>query len=153
MRSLITGAFLIALGSLAAGCGETPTETTAPGDGTALVGHIGSLEQTVSITPALPASGENISIRSVIVNRGSAPATLEARICGLDFAGGLKLEWPADIAKCGGYSRAAQLAPGDSIVEHDIMQVVSLPGKHELRVRHAIDPDAWVELAIVVRPR
>lgn len=151
MHPARTAAILIVLGSLIAGCGETPTQTDAPGNGTALVGHIGSVVQTVSVTPASPASGENVTVRSVVVNRGSAPATLEARICGLDFAGALELEWPAGTAKCAGYSVTAQLAPGDSIVGHDIMQVVSPPGKHGLRVRHAIHPDTWAELAIEVR--
>lgn len=153
MHSVPSRAILILLGSLVAGCGETPTDTQAPGNGTALVGHIGSLVQTVTVSPASPASGENIAIRSVVVNRGSAPIPIEARICGLDYAGSLELDWPAGIAKCDAYSTAVQLAPGDSIVGHDLMQVASPPGKHVLRVRHAIDPDTWVDLPIKVRAR
>jgi hypothetical protein len=151
MHPAPAGAILVVLGSLILGCGDTPTESEELGDGTALVGRVGNLVQTVTISPATPAPGENVTIRSVVVNRGSTPATLETRICGLDFDGSLELEWPAGIAKCGGYSMHADLAAGDSLLGVDLMEVASPPGRHALRVRHALNPETWATLSVEVR--
>lgn len=151
MQPARASAIFVVVGSLILGCRSAPTQSEALGDGTALVGRFGNLVQTVTITPASPASGENVSFRSVIVNRGSAPAAMTSRICGLDFGGTLELAWPPRIGKCGGYSSTGALAPGDSIVGHDLMQVASPPGRHGLRVRHALSPDTWVELSVDVR--
>jgi len=120
-------------------------------DGTARVGRIGNLVQTVTLSPAVPVSGENVLVRSVVVNRGASPVALAARICGLDYAGSLELEWPAAVTKCAGYSMHPNLAPGDSLVVADVMQVGSPPGRHRLRVRQSLDPETWVALSVEVR--
>jgi hypothetical protein len=144
-------ATLVLIAAVTTGCGETPTDAGAPGEGTALVGRFGTLVQTVAITPASPAPGDLIQVRSVVVNRGSGAVMLESRICGLDFGGTLGVEWPAGIVKCAGYSMRGELAPGDSVVGHDIMEVRSPQGHYRLRVRQAVAPDAWVELPVEVR--
>jgi hypothetical protein len=92
-----------------------------------------------------------VSIRSAIVNRGSAPVPLTSRICGLDFGGSLDLAWPSEIGKCGGYSMHGALVPGDSVVTYDLMQVTSPAGRHVVLVRHALAPETWVELDVQVR--
>jgi hypothetical protein len=151
MQPIRTAAFLALIAFLSGGCRDTPTDSGSPSDGTALVGRFGSLVQTITIEPAAPAPGENVVIRSVIVNRGSRVVTLSSRLCGLDYDGSLELAWPADIGKCRAYSGRDELAPGDSVVGHDLMEVTSPPGRHLLRVRHALEPEAWAELSVNVR--
>ena len=109
------------------------------------------LEQSVSLMPSAPATGENLTIRSVITNRGAQPVELENRQCGLDFGGNLALDWPPGIGKCGAYSSRGLLQPGDSVVTTDIMRVSSPPDRYLLRVRHALTPEAWAEISVVVR--
>jgi hypothetical protein len=50
------------------------------------------------------------------------------------------------------WSNQRTLAPGDSVVGEDVMQVTSPPGTYQLRVRHLLDPERWVTLRVVVRP-
>lgn len=109
------------------------------------------LEQSISLMPSVPVTGQNLTIRSVIANHGAQPVEVEVRHCGLDFAGDLALEWPPEIVKCGAYSGLDLLQPGDSAVTYDIMRVSSPPGRYRLRVRHALAPEAWAELSVVVR--
>jgi hypothetical protein len=142
---------ILILGSLIAGCRDAPTQADTLSDGTSLVGRFGHVVQTVTLTPASPASGETVQIRSVVANSGSAAVVLDSRICGLDYGGSLELEWPPGIAKCAGYSSHGELAPGDSVVTYDLMRVDSPPGRHRLLVRHAISPEAWAELSVEVR--
>lgn len=149
MRAARATAFIML--SAAFGCGDTPTQAASPRDGTARVGRLDDMVQTVTLTPASPRSGETVSIRSAIVNGGSAPVPLTSRICGLDFEGSLDLAWPPEIGKCGGYSMRGALVPGDSVVTYDLMQVTSPAGRHLIRVRHALDPETWVELDVHVR--
>jgi hypothetical protein len=112
----------------------------------------GGMIQRVTLSPTAPVSGRNVTIRSVIVNGGPDNVSLSSRICSLDFGGTLKLTWPPELAKCAGYSMQQDLAPGDSVVGHDVMRVDSPPGEYTLRVRHALVPDAWYELDVLVVP-
>ncbi len=127
---------------------------TSPGDSASEHSRLvlaNGLEQSVSLMPSAPATGENLTIRSVITNHGAQPVELESRHCGLDFAGDLALEWPPGIAKCAAYSGRGLLQPGDSVATTAIMRVSSPPDRYRLRVRHALAPEAWVELSVVVR--
>lgn len=143
-------AIYILAASLLAGCrGTTAPETML--DGNASVVRLGSLQQTVRIEPAEPASGQNITIRSVLVNTGSAPIDLSSRLCGLDYAGALALAEPQGFAKCAAYSMHGLLGAGDSLVVVDLMAVAAAPGRHTLRVRHALAPSLWAELRVGVR--
>jgi hypothetical protein len=110
----------------------------------------GGLVQRVTLSPAAPAQGQNVSIRSVINNAGPLAVTLSSRICGLDFGGDLKLSWPPELGKCGGYSMRGDLAPADSVLGFDTMRVDSPPGEYTLRVRHALSPEGWYELRVRV---
>lgn len=150
MQPIRAAAFLALIATLT-GCRESPTDSGSPSDGTALVGRFGNLVQTITIEPSTPAPGENIVIRSVIVNGGPSVVMLTSRLCGLDYDGSLALAWPANIGKCRAYSGHNELAPGDSLVGADLMEVTSPPGRHLLRVRHALDPEAWAELSVDVR--
>jgi hypothetical protein len=101
--------------------------------------------------PRSPESGSDITIRSVLVNTSATSILVEHRECGLDYSGTLKLSGPPHVLKCQAHSSRRQLAAGDSIVGGDYMRVASGPGRYELRVRHALDPQTWTSIAVVVR--
>lgn len=149
IQRVLCGPLMVACAVLA--CGRP---ATSPGDSASeharlLLAH--GLKQSVSLMPSVPVAGQNLTIRSVITNDGAQPVELESRHCGLDFAGDLVLEWPPEIGKCGAYSGRGLLQPGDSVVTSDIMRVSSPPDRYSLRVRHALAPEAWAELSVVVR--
>lgn len=112
-----------------------------------------SLGQTVTVSPSSPVTGSNITIRSVLTNRGSAAVDLESRFCGLNYGGTLTVTGPPEVMKCGGYSMNSTLAPGDSVVTQDLMRVTSGAGSYTLRVQHALNPSAWAEVSVQVRAR
>jgi hypothetical protein len=143
-------ALLVLIASLAAGCRNAAGPDTIP-DGAASIVRLGSLQQTVRVEPAEPVSGQNITVRSVLLNTGSAPIDLSSRLCGLDYAGALALEEPQGYGKCGAYSMQGLLGAGDSLVVVDLMEVSAGPGRHTLRVRHALAPSLWAELRVGVR--
>jgi hypothetical protein len=138
---------------LAAGCGSP--RVSAPGDrvaeGQVRATIVTGLEQRVTLVPASLVDGRDVEVRSVLVNTGGAPLAVTSRICGLDYAGTLTLTHPPEVLKCGGYSRHGTLAPGDSTVSADLMRVSGPSGQYELRVRHALTPDHWVVMPVVVR--
>lgn len=154
MTTTASFARLLGTALLALGAGCTPV-TSAPAeqvpDGSVRIALAEGLVQTVSLVPASPVGGQNVEVRSVIVNNGSAAVSLESRICGLDFEGSLSLTHPPEVMKCAGYSMAATVAAGDSLVGGDLMRVSSAPGQYSLRVRHAVNPESWASLQVVVR--
>jgi hypothetical protein len=140
-----------ALLALVAGCsGGTPTANlSSESDVTRAV--MPGLEQRVTLTPSELVSGENVQIQSVITNRGSQVVQLESRICGLDLAGDLELSFPPGFGVCDGYSMHGTIAPGESRSSSELRRVDSKPGTYTLRVRHAVQPELWVEMRVVVR--
>lgn len=148
-RTLIVAVTLPGLAACGNGLGpHVQSRTSSPG--LAETALTNGLVHRVSMSPS-PDSGSDIQIRSVLVNTGTQSMLLEHRECGLDLGGTLKLSWPPGIVKCMAYSGRGQLAPGDSIVGGDYMRVASAPGRHELRVRHALDPEMWTPIDVVVR--
>jgi hypothetical protein len=106
------------------------------------------LEQTVQLIPAEPQSGQDVNIQSVVRNRSSDLVTVASRVCGLDVAGNLALV--INGVRCAGYSQSAALAPGDSVTGSDLRVVSAPPGRYIVRVRQLVDPEAWVEVPVVV---
>lgn len=149
MRTIKLASLLVL--SAIASCSDPPTESAPLTKKETRIGKTGNVIQTITLDPAAPAPGENVTVRSVITNRGSSAIQLSARVCGLDYAGSLELTWPPEVLKCGAYSSQTSLAPGDSIVGHDIMRVSSAPGRYVLEVRHALSPETWVDLPVEVR--
>jgi hypothetical protein len=139
--SCVLAAFVLTIGC------ATPSDVTGVGHALQLPGH---LVQRVTLSPAAPAPGQNVSIRSVISNTGFLAASLSSRVCGLDFGGDLKLTWPPNLGKCAAYSMSGDLAPADSVLGFDTMRVDSPPGEYTLRVRHALSPEGWYELRVRV---
>lgn len=120
-------------------------------EGSVLVQHPGGLSQRVTLVPAVVIDGRDVEVRSVLVNETDASLELSARICGLDYAGSLELSHPPEVLKCAAYSATMTLAAGDSTVTTDLMRVASDPGTYELRVRHAVAPEQWASMQVVVR--
>ncbi len=149
-RSLFPAVLLLAV---ATACGTrgsaAPGDRLAEGEARAILS--GGLEQRVTLVPATLVDGRDVEVRSVLVNSGPAPMVVTSRICGLDYAGTLTLTHPPEVLKCAGYSMQVTLAPGDSAVSADLMRVSSPSGHYELRVRHAVTPDHWVAMPVVVR--
>lgn len=156
MRFRATAPFLTSA-LLSAACGGTQVgEVTAPATSAPArtSNDLGlGLSQVVEISPASPTTGSNIIIRSAIRNRSNTAVALESRICELGYGGTLTLSWPPEVMKCAGFSMTGTLAPGDSVVTHDIMRVTSPPGSYTLRVQHALTPAAWAELPVRVLGR
>jgi hypothetical protein len=107
------------------------------------------LEQTVQLIPAQPVSGQEVQIVSVVTNRSSGPVPVDSRICGLDITGNVALV--VNYMRCAGYSQSVVLASGDSVTGSDMRVVSSPPGQYTVRVRQLIQPEAWVEVPVVVR--
>jgi hypothetical protein len=139
-------AVLAACGGAAAPTGSARQLAASRGEATIAPG----LVQSVTLTPTSPASDDEVTIRSVLVNRGGSPIAVESRLCGLDYAGTLTLTHPPAVLKCGGYSQHVTLAPGDSTVTADLMRVSVRPGTYELRVRQSVAPEGWAALQVTV---
>ena len=146
---------LIVVVVLASACrsvsSDAPATVDTPGPAVELRLPSG-LAQRVTLSPAAPAQGQNVSIRSVLRNNGSESIALTSRICGLDYSGTLKLSQPPEVGRCAGFSMGHPIAPGDSVVGADYMRVDSPPGEYTLRVCHALTPEAWFELKVRVSP-
>ena len=118
----------------------TPVERTADG-----------LQQRVVITPARPATGDTIDVRSVLVNRGTAPVRVEHVVCGLDFETGRDAVLANPFIHCAAYSVTSTLAPGDSVVQHDRRVIAAPAGSYTIRVRHVVPPHAlYVDVPLTV---
>jgi hypothetical protein len=143
----------ISLLTLAAACTAAPPTVTLSrhGDITRPVGP--GLEQRITLTPSEPTTGEDLIIESVIANKGNQPVALQSRICGLDLGGNLDLKWPPGFGACEGHSQGGDLAPGEARESSARRRVASPPGVYTLRVRHALQPESWVEVRVVVRGR
>jgi hypothetical protein len=150
LGSIVRRTVVPALLAFVGGCADA----TAISSGSGLArAEPSGLEHRVTLTPSEPTAGRDVQIRSVITNRGTESVTVNSRICGLDFGGNLKLAYPNGSATCGGYSTAGSIAPGESRTNTDFNRAASAPGIYTLRVRHALQPELWVEVAVVVRGR
>lgn len=144
------GACALLAAALLGACAGGASMSARPGDGKGTVVLADGLVQEVTVSPVAPTTGSPLSIRSVIVNRGSTTVTLESRVCSLAFSGTLALQEPPASVRCLAYSMTGPLAPGDSVVATDAKRVASPPGHYVLRVEHAVHPTATVEVPLTV---
>jgi hypothetical protein len=107
----------------------------------------------MTLTPSELTTGEDVLIESVITNKDNQPVPLLSRICGLDLGGDLGLRSPPGSVACAGYSQGGNIAPGDSRHSSERRRITSPPGVYTLRVRHALQPESWVEVRVLVRER
>lgn len=159
VRPILLWTLLFALGACAA-CGgsrttgaEERSDDPPSGQLKQTLDVTNTLSQTVTVSPPNPVQGTNITVRSVLTNRGTSAVDLESRFCGLNYAGTLTLTGPPEVMKCAGYRMQSTLRPGDSVVTQDLMRVTSGAGSYTLRVQHALSPSAWAEVSVQVRSR
>ena len=127
---------------------QVESRTTAPGFAETSLSN--GLVHRVSM-PRSPQSGTDVTIRSVIVNTSAMTMIIEHRECALDYRGTLKLSGPPHVLKCQAFSRRRTIAPGDSIVGADYMRIASGSGRYDLLVRHALEPETWTPIEVLVR--
>jgi hypothetical protein len=153
-RALVLGAAALSAAAALPSCSSDGSTATSPGGRNGVTATLvippGRLVQEVTLSPTTPATGDVLTVRSAIINRSSGAVALESRMCGLDIGGTLETGWPPGLIKCAAYSGTGSLAPGDSVVTYDRVQVLSPPGRYELRVRHALRPSATAVLAVKV---
>lgn len=138
---------------LLAGCSPSTTPAILSTESDVTRGVAPGLEQRVTLSPPELTTGQNVTIHSVITNRGSEAISLQSRICGLDIESDMSLPHPPDIGFCGGHSMGGSIAPGESRESTDIRRVTSAAGSYTIRVRHALHPERWVELRVAVKGR
>jgi hypothetical protein len=150
LRSAVRRTLVPSLLASVASCADA---TTAIPSGSGVTrDNLSGLEHRVTLTPSEPNAGGDVQIHSVITNRGTESVALSSRICGLNYGGTLRLAYPNGSATCGGYSMGGSIAPGESRTNTDLNRVASARGIYTLRVRHALQPELWVEMRVVVRP-
>jgi hypothetical protein len=139
--------------TLIAACSAVTPPATLSSESDVTRAVVPGLEQRVTLTPAELTTGENVLIQSVITNRGNQPIDLESRICGLTLDTDMDLEWPPGHVVCAGFSMGGSIAPGESRASSELRRVASAPGTYTLRVQHALRPELWVTMRVVVRER
>lgn len=149
--SVIRRALAAALVASVASCSDAATGLSS-GRGVAR-DEASGLEHRVTLIPSVPSAGGEVEIHSVITNRGTESVTVSSRICGLDYGGTLKLAFPNGSASCGAIGVGGPLAPGESRTNTDLNRIASALGVYSLRVRHAVQPELWVEVPVIVRGR
>jgi hypothetical protein len=108
------------------------------------------LVETVQLSPENPTTGEWLTITSVVSNRDSQSVAVSSRVCGLDFQSATAFP-AAPVPHCATYSMSSTLQPGDSITGEDVLIVKASAGRYILRVRQMLDPEAWVEVPVLVK--
>jgi hypothetical protein len=139
---------IIALLALSASaCSSGLDDTTSLG--------VSNLEQHVSISPASPVVGDVLTVRSVIVNRGSSPAVVDhyssenLRLSGIAFSGSNTdtlpgLGWTSTVE--------TTLTPGDSIVATRATNpIASKAGDYLFFVQHVSSPAVGVTVHLKVK--
>ena len=152
-RRLALGAVTgLALGTAACSSATAVDAVTAPSLSTTPVERTSDgLQQRVVITPARPATGDTIGVRSVLVNRGTTPIRVEHVVCGLDFETGRDAILANPFIHCAAYSMTSTLAPGDSVVQHDRRVIAAPAGSYTIRVRHVVPPHPlYVDVPLTV---
>ncbi len=147
MRTLTLAATLFALSACAAGKITSPVESTFLANG---------LEQQIRIEPAgqpFDDTGEVFRLTSRLVNRGSEPVTVRVVTCWLDPKENLRASAELvarAIPGCVAQANVLTLAPGEGGTVSFLGQL-DRPGRHTIRVRHALDPEFWGEIRVVAR--
>ncbi|MDF1505101.1 hypothetical protein [Roseisolibacter sp. H3M3-2] len=149
---LTRGAALLLLGAAACSDGQADAITAPNFSATPVERTADGIQHRVTLDPARPATGDTVVVRSVLVNRGAAPARVEHVVCGLDYDRNPVLADP--FIHCAAYSVTSTLAPGDSIVQQDRRVIAAPAGTYTVRVRHVVPPsDVYVDLPITVSAR
>ena len=149
MRTLLSAiAAVLALSACSAGKVTSPVESTFVANG---------LEQQLRIEPAgepFDNTGEVFQLTSRLVNRGSEPVTVRVVTCWLDPKENLRASaelMARAIPGCVPQPNVLTLAPGEASGSLSFIGQLDRPGRHTIRVRHALDPEFWGEIRVVAR--
>ena len=105
------------------------------------------LEQTVTFSTSTIAIGDSFTVHSVVVNRGTVPATVGVSCVRGVGLSGVSFHW-RDVARCQGWW-LGPLAPGDSLVENmTTPPVTSAPGDYTIIVGQLVRPTDGVPVRI-----
>jgi hypothetical protein len=98
------------------------------------------LVQRVVFSPAPVARGDTLEIRSTLLNRGTAPVTVTAQVCGLGITAPDGVLAADNGIRCVTFSVPLTLAPGESTIGTDRRAVTGAAGRYPVRVQQALDP-------------
>jgi hypothetical protein len=110
----------------------------------------GGLMQTVTLSSGEVSEGDVLEIRSVLENRSAAPVDVVSQICGLTIHTAMPLA-EDQFVRCGGYSLGGKMRPGDTREESLSVVVGEGPGRYTIAVRHALSPELWMMVDVMVR--
>jgi hypothetical protein len=148
MRTLALAAAVLAVSACSAGKVTSPVESTFLADG---------LEQQIRIAPMgepFDGTGEVFRLTSRLVNRGPAPVTVRVATCWLDPKQNLRASAELvtrAIPSCVQEPNVLTLAPGEASNTLSFIGQLDRPGRHTIRVRHALDPEFWGRIRVVAR--
>ena len=109
----------------------------------------GGLLQTVTLSSGEVRPGDLLEIRSVLENSTAAPVHVVSQICGLTVHTAMPLS--DELVRCGGYSVGGAMHPGDRREESLSLVVGEGSGRYTIGVRHALSPELWMMVDVVVR--
>lgn len=148
MRALVTLAALLALTACSAGKVLQPFASTCLSNG---------LEQRITVEPAskqVDDTGVMFNLRSTLVNRGPEALTVRVVTCWLDPKVNLRADVELvtrAIPSCVHEPNVLTLAPGQASNTLWFTGQFDRPGRHTIRVRHALDPEFWGEITVRAR--
>jgi len=140
----------LAAALLLAGCGASAPEIAAP---VAQVHTQDGLEQQITVTPRAD-DPDWFDLKSTLVNRGDAPATVRVVTCWLDPKVNLRTRARFNgyaIPSCIQAPDVVTLAPGESSPTLWFSGRIERAGRYRIEVRHALDPEFWGEVEVVAR--
>ncbi|HEX2078839.1 MAG TPA: hypothetical protein VHG08_14045 [Longimicrobium sp.] len=144
MRTLAPAAAMLALSACAAGRVTLPVESTFLAHG---------LEQQIRIEPR-GEDGEVFSLTSRLVNRRSEAVTVRVVTCYLHPKENLRASAELVIRAipgCVPEPNVLTLAPGQASNTVWFVGQLDRPGRHTIRVRHALDPEFWGVIRVRAR--
>lgn len=157
VRTLMVGAML-ADAACSNGTLSGPGDANLVGNRDGRASTPAGLEQrlTTKVTAAPAGSPYTamLTATSTLVNAGSAPIRVSARVClalDADIETTASLDRYEPLVSCAAVSMATDLAPGQSIGPLEVQfGVRSPPGQYTLTLRHALEPELRAEASFRV---
>ncbi|MGH7720775.1 MAG: hypothetical protein ACREON_18250 [Gemmatimonadaceae bacterium] len=137
---------------LALSCG-TPAEPRREVDDSPVVfsrQFAGGLTQTITLSSGEVRPGGVLKIRSVLENTTPQSIDVVSHICGLAVWTAMPLETDQRV-RCAGYSTGGAMQPGERRDESEWLVVGDGDGRYSIAVRHALSPELWMVVDVVVR--
>lgn len=141
---------LAAAALLLAACSASAPEIAGPAE--QVHAHAG-LEQQITVTPRAD-DPDWFDLKSTLVNRGDAPATVRVVTCWLDPRVNLRTRATFNgyaIPSCIRTPDVVTLAPGEASPTLWFSGRIERAGRYRIEVRHALDPEFWGAVEVVAR--